>query len=156
MTVGAWTRYSATFTANALATRGYRVSIYRNVTTTSTTTLYAGAQLELGSIPTKFAPAGKTRTDEQLACFRYYQLHTTIYGTSDGLYKFTTNPAGYLLRATPTSVVVGTISAPFSGSILGTNVNMTIGGLGVFYTNVGSLGSGGWVAFTNATFTSEL
>ena len=72
MTVGNWTRYTATFNVNALATRGYAINIYRNVTTTSTTTLYAGVQLELGSLATRFERAGSTYTEEQNACFRYY------------------------------------------------------------------------------------
>ena len=49
MTVGTWTRYSATFTVAAGAVRGYGVNVFRSVTTTSTTTLYAGAQLEIGT-----------------------------------------------------------------------------------------------------------
>ena len=156
MVVGDWTRYTATFTANALATRGYAIKIFRNVTTTSTTTLYAGVQLELGTAASQFRRAGSTYTEEQQACWRYYQLHDNIYGTSDGTYKFGTNPAGYLLRTTPTSILITTVSAPFSGTVLGSNISPIIDSRGGFYTTTGSLGSGGWVEFTGFAVTAEL
>ena len=69
MTVGTWTRYSATFVVGAGAVRGYLVQVLRNVTTTSTTTLYAGAQLELGSFTTPFrrnAPNVKPTIDKKI------------------------------------------------------------------------------------------
>jgi hypothetical protein len=156
-TNGTWVRYSATFTVNALATRGYRILVKRTLTTAQTTTTFlSGAQLELGSVATPFRRSGSTYTEEQLACFRYYQLHDTIFGTSDGTYKFGTNPAGYLLRTTPTSVVVATISAPFSGTVLGTSVTMTRTNKAGFYSTSGSLGSGGWVNFAGVAVTAEL
>lgn len=105
MTVGAWTRYTATFTANALATRGYRVTIYRNVTTTSTTTLYAGAQLEFGSVPTRFARAGSTYSEEQMACFRYYYraVAESAYGWF-GQMHLASNVLGLLPIVVPTNM----------------------------------------------------
>ena len=77
MTVGTWTRYSATFTVNENAVRGYFVLFYRNVTTTSTTTLYAGAQLELGSAVTDFRRNAPSIQSELAACQRYYTSLTT-------------------------------------------------------------------------------
>jgi hypothetical protein len=158
MTVGTWTRYTATFTANALATRGYRVSIYRNVTTTSTTTLYAGAQLEFGSVATRFARAGATYTEEQMACFRYYQRHITITGRTDNtnVWKIIGNPLGELLRATPSSVIVGTISTPGSGGNIGTNVTLTLSGRDMYYTSTGSSSNGAWLNFDDVKIECEL
>jgi hypothetical protein len=158
MTVGTWTRYSATFTANALATRGYRIAIYRNVTTTSTTTLYAGAQLELGSTATPFARAGSTYTEEQMACFRYYQRHITIMGRTDNtnVWKIIGNPLGELLRATPSSVIVGTISTPGSGGNIGTNVTLTLSGRDMYYTSTGSSSNGAWLNFDDTKVECEL
>ncbi len=77
MTVGTWTRYSATFTVAAGAIRGYGVNVFRNVTTTSTTTLYAGAQLELGSVATSFRRNAPNIQAELAACQRYYANMTT-------------------------------------------------------------------------------
>jgi hypothetical protein len=158
MTVGTWTRYTATFTANALATRGYRVSIYRNVTTTSTTTLYAGAQLEFGSVATRFVRAGATYTAEQMACFRYYQRHITITGRTDNtnVWKIIGNPLGELLRATPSSVIVGTISTPGSGGNIGTNVTLTLSGRDMYYTSTGSSSNGAWLNFDDVKIECEL
>jgi hypothetical protein len=72
MTVGTWTRYSATFTVAAGAVRGYGVNVFRSVTTTSTTTLYAGAQLEIGTAATSFRRNAPSIQAELAACQRYY------------------------------------------------------------------------------------
>jgi hypothetical protein len=76
---GSWTKYSVTFTANALATRGYKIILYRNGTETSTT-LLTGIQLEYGSVATAFTRAGGTIQGELAACQRYYYRITTSEG----------------------------------------------------------------------------
>jgi len=68
---GSWTKYSATFTPNALAANGYQIIIYRAGTDTSTT-LITGVQLEIGSTATAFSRAGGTIQGELAACQRYY------------------------------------------------------------------------------------
>ena len=87
---GSWTKYSVSFTANALATRGYKIILYRNGTETSTT-LFTGIQLEFGSVATAFTRAGGTIQGELAACQRYYyrfggdqttQPYGIGYGTS--------------------------------------------------------------------------
>jgi hypothetical protein len=158
MTVGSWTRYTATFTTNALATRGYGIKIFRNATTTSTTTLYAGVQLELGSSATRFRPAGSTYTEEQAACWRYYQRHITILGRTDatGVWKILGNPIGEILRATPTSAIVGTISTPAAGGNIGTNVTLTISTRDMYYTSTGSSSNGAWLNFDDVKVECEL
>jgi hypothetical protein len=115
MTVGSWTRYTATFTTNALATRGYAIKIFRNATTTSTTTLYAGVQLELGSSATRFRPAGSTYSEELVACQRYYfqtisnatnQINIgygIAYSTTAG---FAHIPLPVTMRVPPTAITV--------------------------------------------------
>jgi len=158
MTVDAWTRYTATFTASGLATNGYRISIYRDVTTTSTTTLYAGVQLEFGVSATRFKRAGSTYTEEQAACWRYYQRHITILGRTDatGVWKILGNPIGEILRATPTSVIVGTISTPASGGNIGTNVTLTLSGRDMYYTSVGASSNGAWLNFDDTKIECEI
>ena len=73
MTVGTWTRYSATFTVAAGAVRGYGVNVFRSVTTTSTTTLYAGAQLEIGAVASPFRRNAPSIQAELAVCQRYYE-----------------------------------------------------------------------------------
>ena len=166
MTVGTWTRYTANFVANALSTRGYAIKIFRNVTTTSTTTLYAGVQLETNnnvnnfgtSYASTFKRAGSTYTEEQMACFRYYQRHITILGTTDStnVWKVIGNPIGELLRATPTSVIVGTLSTPGAGGNIGTNVTLTLSGRDMYYTSTGSSSNGAWINFDDVKVECEL
>lgn len=89
MTVGTWTRYSATFTVSANAVRGYFVLFYRNVTTTSTTTLYAGAQLEIGTAATSFRRNAPSIQAELAACQRYYQQSgLTVNAYNDNVMLF--------------------------------------------------------------------
>jgi len=158
MTVGTWTRYTATFTANALSTRGYAVKIFRNVTTTSTTTLYTGIQLEFGSSATRFKRAGSTYSEEQAACWRYYQKHITIMGRTDatGVWKILGNPLGEFLRATPTSAIVGTINTPASGGNIGTNITLTLSGRDMYYTSTGTSSNGAWLNFDDVKVECEL
>jgi hypothetical protein len=81
MTVGTWTRYSVTFTVPAVAVRGYSFLVFRNATTTSTTTLYAGAQLEVGTAVTSFRRNAPSIQAELAACQRYY-YRLGAYGNS--------------------------------------------------------------------------
>jgi hypothetical protein len=113
MTVGTWTRYSATFTANALATRGYRINMYRNVTTTSTTTLYTGVQLEAGAVATSFRRNAPSIQGELAACQRYYyrSISNGLYSTlGTGYATSTTNaiffiPLPVTMRSAPTTTL---------------------------------------------------
>ena len=110
MTVGTWTRYSATFTVGAGAVRGLLVQVFRNVTTTSTTTLYAGVQLETGSYATSFKRNGQNIQAEMAACQRYYitgSMGNTYYigsgnGTGVGTHGFSFAP----MRVAPTATVL--------------------------------------------------
>jgi len=77
---GSWTKYSATFTPNALAANGYQIIIYRAGTDTSTT-LITGVQLEIGSTATAFSRAGGTIQGELAACQRYYYQVTGSNGS---------------------------------------------------------------------------
>jgi hypothetical protein len=107
MTVGTWTRYSATFTVGAGAVRGYLVQVFRDVATTSTTTLYAGAQLEIGTAATSFRRNAPSIQAELAACQRYYyRSPVNSYATSFGQ-AFGTTLIGCMvfypvvMRATP-------------------------------------------------------
>jgi hypothetical protein len=72
MTVGSWVRYTATFVVVSTASTGYQINIVRNSTTTSTTTLYAGVQLEVGSVATSFRRNAPSIQAELAACQRYF------------------------------------------------------------------------------------
>lgn len=67
-----WTRYAVTFTVNALATRGYQIDLYRETSAASSTTLFAGVQLEIGSVATPFRRNADSVQGELAACQRYY------------------------------------------------------------------------------------
>jgi hypothetical protein len=81
MTVGTWTRYSATFTVAAGAVRGYGVQVFRSVATTSTTTLYAGADFEIGAFVGPFSRNSRSIQGELAACQRYYYQIGPFSGT---------------------------------------------------------------------------
>ena len=71
-----WTRYQVTFSVNALATRGYQIDLYRETSAASSTTLFAGIQLELGSVATSFRRNANSIQGELAACQRYYYRTT--------------------------------------------------------------------------------
>ena len=125
MTVGVWTRYSATFTVSENAIRGYMVTVSRTATTTSTTTLYAGAQLEIGTAATSFRRNAPSIQGELDACQRYY-YRIGAFGANRPLFTgqvFGTTLAGYYpvfkvaMRAEP--VADFSSASLFSGSIAG-------------------------------------
>jgi hypothetical protein len=120
MTVGTWTRYSATFTVGAGAIRGLLLQVFRNVTTTSTTTLYAGAQLEVASVATPFRRNANSIQGELAACQRYYVRFSgpstaTIYGhavsTATANQARAYVPLNTSMRIVPTSVEFSTIQS---------------------------------------------
>jgi microcystin-dependent protein len=83
-TLGTWVRYSATFTVNALATRGYRILVKRTQAVAEDTLTYlTGAQLELGSSVTPFRRNAPSIQAELAACQRYY-YRITSSEESDG------------------------------------------------------------------------
>jgi len=67
-----WTRYAVTFTVNALATRGYQIDLYRETSAASSSTLFAGVQLEIGSVATAFRRNQENIQAELAACQRYF------------------------------------------------------------------------------------
>jgi hypothetical protein len=154
-----WARASYTFTVPADAL-GLMVGIEPPLTASPTSATYfvTGAMLEVGSTATEFRRAGSTYTEEQLACFRYYQRHITILGRTDNtnVWKIIGNPIGELLRATPTSVIVGTINTPGSGGNIGTNVTLTLSGRDMYYTSTGSSSNGAWLNFDDVKVECEL
>jgi len=150
MTVGTWTRYSATFVVGAGAVRGYLVQVLRNVTTTSTTTLYAGAQLELGSFTTSFRRNAPSIQAELAACQRYY----VRYGYGAAAYLptagqvFNTVLAGWFIplpvrmRVAPVSdfSAASTFNASTASggtTAAGSTVTLTATNVDTVYVNVG-------------------
>jgi hypothetical protein len=154
-----WARATYTFTVPTDAV-GLKVGIEPPLTASPTTATYwvTGAMLELGSNATDFRRAGSTWTEEQAACWRYYQRHITILGRTDNtnVWKIIGNPIGEMLRATPTSVIVGTISTPGSGGNIGTNVTLTLSSRDMYYTSVGSSSNGAWLNFDDVKIECEL
>ena len=122
---GSWTKYSATFTANALAANGYQIIIYRAGTDTSTT-LITGVQLEIGSTATTFSRAGGTIQGELAACQRYLPAVTLSSGNSTvvGMANLTTRSYYWLnfgttSRVAPTGITISALSGfnVFNGSV---------------------------------------
>lgn len=154
-----YARATYTFTVPADA-YGLRVAIEPPLTVSPTSATYyvTQAMLEVGSFATDFKRAGSTYTEEQNACYRYYQRHTTIRGTCDNynVWKVFGNPIGELLRTTPTSVIVGSASTPAAGGTLWTNTAMTISNKDMYYTSAGSASNGQWINFDDVKVECEL
>lgn len=133
-----WTYYTTTFTGlSALAANGLQLNVTSNVSGSSTM-LFTGVQLEVGSIAT---PLDRPKYSDELArCQRYYvksYAPSTVPGTNLGAGNggvFFTNtasasticggplPFGVTMRAVPTFSIwdnvgnVGKVSVFFSGS----------------------------------------
>jgi hypothetical protein len=130
---GSWTRYSVSFTVSANAVRGYQIDLYRESTTTSTTTLFAGVQLELGSIATPFRRNSPSIQAELAACQRYYyraiglgtqssfgsgMINTTTQGLAHIAFPVTMRDApSATLDTTGTAANYGIYSAQLNGTL---------------------------------------
>jgi len=111
-----WARYSLTFAASASATNGYQILIGRqDASSTTSTTLVTGIQLELGSVATPFSRAGGTLQGELALCQRYY------YAESNG-YTLATVGGG-ICRQASTTQTYGTFRIP---TIMRTGPSLTI------------------------------
>jgi hypothetical protein len=113
-------------------------------------------QLEESPAPTKFRRRNNSIATELLHCQRYYQVHDYIFGVSDSVWKFATNPLGSILRTSPTSIIANAVTTPASGGTLGTNVSMTISAKTGFYSSVGSAGASTWISFETVKVIAEL
>lgn len=108
-----WTRAYTSFNVPASAVRGLSITIYRDHTNASTTSLYTAIQLEAGAyVPTQFSRAGNSYGAELALCQRYYYKNfpavvTTPYGV--GYAKTTTVGTVFIpypveMRTAPTAV----------------------------------------------------
>lgn len=111
-------------------------------------------QLEEGPASTKFRRKNNSITTELLNCQRYYQIHDQIFGTTDSIWKFATNPLGQILRTTPT--IISDVVTPSNGGTLGTGVAMIVPSKGAFYSNVGSAAASTWINFSNVRVVADL
>lgn len=117
-----WTRYSVTFTVSANATRGYQIDLYRETTTASSTTLFTGIQLEVGTTATSFRRNAPSIQAELAACQRYYIRFTETWigvGTAVSTVRLLIHiPLPAQMRTTPVWTQSGLIGADGGGNNL--------------------------------------
>ena len=105
-----WARYSFSYTLSASATTGYKVVLYRNESSASSTTLITGVQLEAGSVATPFEFEDYGTTLEK--CQRYYCAYPLVsadMSVGSGTLMMTTIYYPVTMRATPTITQTGSI-----------------------------------------------
>lgn len=146
----AWERFSFTFTTSVSAANGYQISLVRNNGLgQASTTLFAGVQLEFGSIATPFEqrPIGT----ELALCQRYFQVPQSQLA----FYYNSSNSSGELklqqtMRAIPQLAVTGATVFQHTIGIQSGNITP----ISIGFTNSGTV-TGGQLTFNqNATLAS--
>lgn len=154
-----WARYSFSYTLSASATTGYKIVLYRNESSASSTTLITGFQLEAGAVATPFEHENAQVTLAK--CQRYFEKSYNVdtapgtastLGQSIGLGIHTNTPAAYSRfgsgisfkvpkRTTPTVVQY----APASGSsAAASNVTNGDGSTAVGYVSAQQVNQNGF------------
>ena len=147
---GTWTRYTASFTMSVNAVRGYELRIYRDSDASSNTTLYAGIQLEIGSVATQFTRAGGTIQGELAVCQRYYQRNTPNYAyAAHAIGGTTSTTVANALVFLPVPLRVNATSVEYSNLLINDTTNngaitsLTIQNTGYQVIQISATASGG-------------